>query len=71
MYQVVLMPKTETSLCTESTERSTNNGISSTLTNTQKSQRRENLTKTSVFTLRDLSILSQSWHQTDTLIGML
>ena len=47
--------------------RSANNGILFTLTNTQRNLRRENSTRTSVFTLRETSMLSLTYHNTDTL----
>jgi hypothetical protein len=69
MFKAMLMLKTETLLFTTNTERSTNNGTLSMLTNTQRSQRRVNSTRTSVSMLRDLSTLSQKWDKTDTLIS--
>lgn len=61
------MLKTETSSCTESTERSTSNGISFMLMTGQRSQRRENSTKTSVFMLTDHSTLSHHSNPEDIL----
>jgi hypothetical protein len=69
MFKVLLMLKTETLLFTPNMERSTNNGILSTLINTQKSQRRVSSTKTSVSMLKDHSTLSQKWDKTDILIS--
>jgi hypothetical protein len=45
MSKEVLMERIRTSWFTTNMERSTNNGISSMLTNIQKSQRRESLTR--------------------------
>jgi hypothetical protein len=49
-------------------ENSTNNGMSSMLTNYQQSQRRESITANSDFLFKDHSTSSQKWVNTDTLI---
>jgi hypothetical protein len=63
------MLKTETSLSGTDIRDSTNNGTSSMLMNTQRNQRRENSTRTSVSMLKDHSTLSLNWRKTDTLIS--
>jgi len=67
MFQVALMLKTEISSFGTSMERSTSNGMSSTLMNTQRNQRRENSTRSSDSMLKDHSTLSHNLDQTDTL----
>jgi hypothetical protein len=49
-------------------ENSTNNGMSSMLTNYQQSQRKESITANSDFLFKDHSTSSQKWVNTDTLI---
>jgi hypothetical protein len=62
------MLKTETSLSGTDIRDSTNNGTSSMLMNTQRSQRKENLTNNSASMLKDHSILSHNFQKTDTSI---
>jgi hypothetical protein len=57
----MLTKKTETSESTMETMDSINNGTSSTLTNGKVNQEKENLTKSSDFTLKDHSTLFLSW----------
>jgi len=57
-YKVTLIEKTRTMLLPTRMEVLTNNGTSSTLTNIQKSQRRENSTKNSDSMLKDHSTSS-------------
>jgi hypothetical protein len=68
MSTVELMLKTETLLFMPNMERSIKDGKSSMLMNIQTSQQRDNSTKSSVFTLREISILYHSSHHIDTLI---
>jgi hypothetical protein len=57
MFKGELMLKTETSLSTEIMERPTKDGKSSMLMSIQMSQLRVNLTRTSVFMLKEISML--------------
>lgn len=57
MFKVASMLKTRISLSTPRITKSINNGLSYMLMKTRQSQRREKSTKTSVYTLRDHSIL--------------
>jgi hypothetical protein len=59
MSKEELMMKTETSLPTRDTERSTSNSMLSMLTNGRENQPRDNSTKTSDFTLTEPSSSSQ------------
>jgi hypothetical protein len=68
MCKVVLMLKTETSLCTTSMVRLIRDGRSSMLMNTLMSQPRVNSTRSSDFTLKEISTLSPNFPQTDILI---
>jgi hypothetical protein len=67
MSQEVKILKEDTSLLTPSMESLTNNGTLSMKMNTLKSQRRENLTRSSVSMLIEISTLSHSCQTTDTL----
>jgi len=58
MFKGVLMEKTRTSLSTMLMENSINNGISCTLTNGKVSPRKVSLMRDSVFTLKEISMLS-------------
>ena len=66
-FKVTLMLKTETSSCTLHTEESTKCGMLSMLMNGRESQERVSSTKTLVFTLKDLSMLSLLCHKEDIL----
>jgi hypothetical protein len=63
---VDMMMRAEISLSGRDTERSTNSGMSSMLTNGREIQRRVNSTKTLVCMLKDHSTLSPNLEDTDT-----
>jgi len=65
-----LTKKTETFLPGLSTEKSTNNGTSSTLMNGRESQLRVNSMKTSVCMLKETSMLFLNCQTTDTLTSV-
>jgi len=68
MSMEVLMMNKETSEFIANMERSTNNGTSSLLMNTQVSQRKENSMNSSVFMLIETSILFHNSRKIDTSI---
>jgi hypothetical protein len=69
MSKVELMMKTETSLPTRDTERSTNSSMLFMLTNGRVNQPRDNSTSSSDFTLTEPSSSSQEWEERDTSIS--
>ena len=70
MSKVELMPKTDTSLPTTDTERSTNNSMLSMLTNGRAIQRRVNSTKSTDSTLKETSTSFPICHKADISISL-
>jgi len=68
MFMEEPIKKTEMLLSGTNTEESTNNGMLSSPVNIQKIQRRENSTRTTVYTLIDHSTSSLNCHKTDTFL---
>jgi len=64
----ILIKKTEILESTHRTTESTNNGTLSMLTNGKENQERVNSTRSSVFMLKEISILFHNCLRTDTLI---